>query len=385
MTATRRTGQIIRKGPEKWQLRVYLGESANGQRKYVSQTVKGRKRQAELRLQDLLRQNDLGVLGDASRQTLNEYLDFWLMSIAKSRVSERTHTDYCDLMRRYVRGVIGKVLLGDLRATQIQKLYADMQTKGLSARVVRYTHSILNSALKKAVELDLLERNVAKFVTLPKQERRELNVLTADDTRRLLQSLASERLSTLFSFAIATGMRPQEYCGLQWECVDLERAVVSIKRAIVWSRKGAGWTFAEPKTSKSRRLIPLPKTLVDELKIHKKQRLEERMRLGPAWQDHDLVFPSEIGTPLHPRNITRVLKRNLRQAGIEKPIRLYDLRHTSATLLLEAGINPKVVSERLGHATITLTLDVYSHVLPHMQEKASDELEAVMYGKTGTI
>ena len=197
-----------------------------------------------------------------------------------------------------------------------------------------------------------------------------------------LETVKSERLALLFSFALATGMRLQEYCALQWKDIDLEKGTATIQRALVWYRKGGGWHFGQPKTSTSRRTIPFPLSIVEELKAHRIKQLEERLKRGAAWQNNNLVFPSEVGSPLLPRNLFRVFKRTLKSAEIRESLRLYDLRHTTATLLLQAGINPKVVSERLGHSTITLTLDVYSHVLPTMQQDASDQLEAMIFKKT---
>jgi integrase len=211
-----------------------------------------------------------------------------------------------------------------------------------------------------------------------------MDVLTNEEVRLFLETVKTERLAPLFSFALATGMRLQEYCALQWKDVDLEKGTATIQRALVWHRKGGGWHFGPPKTSTSRRTIPLPSTIVKELKAQRKKQLEERLKLGAAWQNNNLVFPSEIGTPLLSRNLFRVFKRTLKKAEIRESIRLYDLRHTTATLLLLGGINPKVVSERLGHSTITLTLDVYSHVLPTMQQDASEQLEAMILSKTSS-
>jgi integrase len=382
MAQTRKAGQIIRRGENKWLVRVYIGEDTNGKRQYHSKIVKGKKKDADDELIDLLRQNSLGLLSDDRNQTLSEYLDIWLKNIAKQRLSYRTYKDYEDLLKRYVREPLGKVKLRDLKAVHIQKLYGEMQERGLSARIVRYTHAILSSALKKAVQLDILPRNVAQLVQLPKQTRKEMDVLTREEVRLFLETVKTERLAPLFSFALATGMRLQEYCALQWKDIDLEKGTATIQRALVWHRKGGGWHFGQPKTSTSRRTIPLPISIVEELKAHRKKLLGEILKPGALWQNNNLVFPSEVGSPLLPRNLFRVFKRTLRSAGIRESIRLYDLRHTTATLLLQAGINPKVVSERLGHSTITLTLDVYSHVLPTMQQDASEQLEAMIFTKS---
>jgi integrase len=169
---------------------------------------------------------------------------------------------------------------------------------------------------------------------------------------------------------------------LQWKDINFEQGTATVQRGVVWHRTGGGWHFAQPKTAKSRRTIPLPSSVMQELKRHRIRQNEERLKRGAAWHQNDLVFPSEIGTPLNPPNVTRHFKRILKKAKIRNSIRLYDLRHTTATLLLQAGINPKIVSERLGHSTIVLTLDVYSHVLPNMQKDATDQLEQMIFRKT---
>ena len=214
---------------------------------------------------------------------------------------------------------------------------------------------------------------------------KEMDVLSKDETILFLETLEGERLANVFSFALASGMRCQEYLGLQWKDINFEQGTATVQRAVVWHRTGGGWHFSQPKTAKSRRNVPLPSSVMQELRKHRIWQNQERLKLGAAWHQNDLVFPSEIGTPLNPPNVTRHFKRILKKAGIRTSIRLYDLRHTTATLLLQAGINPKIVSERLGHATIVLTLDTYSHVLLNMQRDATDQLEQMIFRKNGTL
>lgn len=377
-------GQIIKRG-DTWLIRAFLGRDQKGKRKFQNKTVKGTKKDAQKALNSMLRDADLGLLGNSQRQTLNEYLDIWLETIAKPRLHNRTFKDYGDLLRRYVRESLGNIKLSELKAVHIQKLYGEMLERGLSPRIVRYTHATLSSALKEAVKLDILPRSVATLVQLPKKIQKEMDVLSKDESILFLQTLEGERFETLFSFALASGMRCQEYLGLQWKDINFEQGTATVQRAVVWHRTGGGWEFSQPKTAKSRRTIPLPSSVMKELRRHRIRQNEERLKLGAAWHQNDLVFPSEIGTPLNPPNVTRHFKRILKKAEIRTSIRLYDLRHTTATLLLQAGINPKIVSERLGHSTIVLTLDVYSHVLPNMQRDASDQLEQMLFQKNGTL
>ena len=179
-------------------------------------------------------------------------------------------------------------------------------------------------------------------------------------------------------------MRPEEYLALQWQDVDFNRGVVTVRRALVWPRKGAGWTFTEPKTARSRRSIPLPASVTAALASHKRQQAAERLKAGAEYQNHDLVFASQEGTPIMMRNLLRRhFKPILKRAKLPDTFRLYDLRHSCATLLLAANEHPKVVSERLGHASVTLTLDTYSHVLPTMQQAATEKLESILFEQQG--
>jgi integrase len=379
-------GQIIKRGERTWLVRIFQGRDQNGKRGYVNKTVHGTKKDAEKYLSATLTAISTGTFVEPSALTLDGFLDNWLESAARPRVSERTFAEYTALLKRYVREPLGSKKLAGLRPLDIQALYSAMQERGLSARVVRYTHAVISSALKQAVRWGMLYRNPAELVQLPKQTRQEMRALTPEEASRFLAALAGDRCATLFALALATGMRPEEYLGLQWIDVDPAKATVTVRRALVWRTKGGGWYFTEPKTARSRRTIPLPASVVVALTEHKRRQAEERLKAGPAWQDHGLVFATPIGTPLNISNLTRVrFKPALSKAGLPGTIRLYDLRHTCATLLLQAGENPKVVSERLGHASVTLTLDVYTHVLPDMQRAAAQKLENLLFGRVGTL
>lgn len=377
-------GQIIEKSKGVWLIRIQQRD-ISGKRKSFSETFKGTKSEAEKQLTKKLSELDNGTLNAKTNQTLNEYLDVWLETIAKPRLHQRTFGDYKDLMRLHVRDSLGSIKLSDLKAIHIQKLYGELQTeKKLSARRVRYVHAVLSSALTKAVELDILPRNVAKLVQLPKQVKKEMDVLTEEECALFLNALKGERLETMFSFALATGLRPEEYLAMQWKDIDFDKNTATVRRVVIRLPK-IEWYFSEPKTKSSRRTLPLPVSLVKEIRTHRRKQNEERLKLGAAWQNHDLVFPSEVGTPSTHSNITQIYKRVLRNADLRTSLRLYDLRHSHATLLLKAGVHAKIVSERLGHSSIALTLDIYSHVLPSMQAEAAAHLETMLYRKKGTI
>jgi integrase len=268
---------------------------------------------------------------------------------------------------------LGSYLLCRVEPLVIQNLYAKMLERGLSARTVRYLHAVVNSALKQAVKWRKLARNPAQFVDLPRQKRKEMKSLTPAETTAFLKACSADRYGLVFSFPLGTGMRPSEYLALQWKDVDLEAGRVQVRRALV--RLNRAWSFAETKTSRSRRTIPLPASIVRQLARHKVEQASQRLKAGADYASLDLVFATRTGLPINAHNLLHQhFKPVLERAGVPRSIRLYDLRQTHATMLLQAGENPKLVSERLGHANITLTLDVYTHVLP------AERLEKLMFG-----
>lgn len=293
---------------------------------------------------------------------------------------ERTHDDYVEKLNRYVRPLIGRLKLADVRPLDVQSIYTAMRDRGLSARTIRYAHAVLSSAFKQAVRWNMLAHNPCAAVELPRMERKEMQALTPDEVGRFLAKATDDEFGVLFAFALATGMRPEEYLALKWSDIDLENRTSMVTRTIVW-RKGGGWYFGEPKTTSSRRTVTFPESIARALKSHRLRQSEIKLRMGASYSLENLVFATLEGTPLNPRNLTqRHFKPLLKAAGLSPTFRLYDLRHSCASLLLGANEHPKIVSERLGHASITLTLDTYSHVLPSMQQGASEKLERILYG-----
>lgn len=252
-----------------------------------------------------------------------------------------------------------------------------MQARDLKARVVRHAHSALHNALKQAVKWGMIIRNPSDLAELPKVPHTERRVSSPDEAARFLKAADIMPHGLIFEFALLSGMRPEEYLALQWADIDMTRSTVQVRRALVRHKKS--WSFEEPKTARSLRTVFLPAPLLSKLAAHKRRQSEDRLKLGAAWQAHDLIFCSEQGTPLSITNLTHRYFHPILEKAELPHIRLYDLRHTCATLLLIAEENPKVVSERLGHSTIVLTLDTYSHVLPTMQQNATARLEKILY------
>lgn len=371
-------GQIIRRTESSWQIKVYVGRE-NGKRKWKYKTLQGTRADAQRELTKLKRELDTGTYVEPSRVTVNEFLDSWLENAAKPKVRANTFLDYYNTLKLYVRPYIGGQKLDKLTPLEVQAMLAALQAKGLSARTTRGAHMVLSAALKQAVRWQLLRTNPAEYVEKPRQQRKEMQALSPAQVACFLEEAAQDRWGIVFSFALATGMRPSEILGLQWQDVDLVGGSLMVRRAL--TRNGSGRGLTPPKTPRSRRTIPLPSTVVEQLRQHQAAQKAEREAAGTAYDDQGFVFATRTGKPLSDRTLNEMhLKPILARAGLPASIRFYDMRHTCATLLLLANVNPKIVSERLGHSTITLTLDTYSHVLPTMQRAAADQLEQLLFG-----
>ncbi len=372
-------GQIRRRGDRTWLVRVYLGrDPATGSRRWLSKTVHGTRRDAETLLHRLLRDRDLGTLTVPSGVTLAEFVERWLEDAAQ-RVRSQTLHWYASRLRRWVLPALGHRRLRDLTPLDLQELYRGLRSRGLSPTVVRHVHTCLRAVLRQAVKWSVLPADPTSQVKPPRLERREVRVLSPQEARRFLEAAREDPAWPLWLLLLETGMRPSEALALRWEDVDLEARVVRVRRSLV--RVGRTFRFEEPKTPKARRSIPISEALARELDGHRQRVQDMRDRAGELWEDLDLVFPSEVGRPLRLENLRgRNFARILSRAGISG-LRIYDLRHTSASLLLLAQEHPKVVAERLGHATVQMTLDTYSHLLPTLQRFATQRISEMLQGE----
>jgi integrase len=268
-----------------------------------------------------------------------------------------------------------------------QAIYAALLASGLSSTTVHHAHATLHKALKAAMRLGLVPRNVTEMVEVPRMQHHEMHVLSPEQARQFIVACDGELLAAALVLALTTGMRQGEVLALHWKDVQLGplNGALSSSRghalSVRWNlryRDGV-FTFKEPKTRRSRRRIALAPETVEMLRAHRTRQEVERLRAGEVWQENDLVFCTEAGTPLSATGALRsTFERVLRRAGLPA-IRFHDLRHTCASLLLSENVNPKVVGEMLGHATIAITLDIYGHVMPDMQEDAAATLADLLY------
>jgi integrase len=371
----RKTGQIVGRGRRRWLVRVFLGRDRETQRRrYLSRTVHGPVRHAQSYLTKVLRERDLGRRVEGVTVTLDEFLDRWLDTAAKPKLRDKSYESYESLLRRYIRPLLGERIMSTITPLDVQDAYQKMIDRGLSARTVRYTHSVLRSAMRQAIRWRLLLQDPTDGSQLPRLGRREMRVLTAEQSRIFLSAALKTHYGPVFAVALTTGMRPSEYLALKWQDVDWVRGTVSVVRTLEWRN---GWRFAETKRSRSRRIIKLQEWVLEILRELQARTTEPTSSRGA--EATELVLSTPTGRPIHSDKLAKRFKAILRQFGLPV-IRLYDLRHTAATLALSAGVPPKVVAEQLGHASAAFTLDTYSHLLPHMQEEAAIKVEQILAG-----
>ncbi len=278
---------------------------------------------------------------------------------------------------------LGSILLFEIKPQHLQRLYADKLASGLSGRTVQIIHVTLHKALKNAVKTGQLIRNVVDAVDSPKIQRREMRVMSETDLHIFLEYAKDTPNYALFYTSLFTGMRRAELLALRWSDIDLELCQISVNRSMQYIQAAAPGnriSFKEPKTTKSKRSIALSPSTTITLREHQAKQNELRESLGyPALSDSDLVFSHYDGSPLLPSSISHSWMKLVRSCGLPG-IRLHDSRHTHASLLLKQGVHPKIVQERLGHGSIQITLDTYSHVAPGLQQAAANKFDDIILG-----
>jgi integrase len=391
----RRRGEIIKKNDDTYLVRIFTGRDADNKRTYFSETIKGKKKDADAFLTEKLSSLDKGEAIKDAKMPLNEHLDEWMNKVKRLEVSSRTFEGYKSLLKNHVRNGLGKRRLCDIKGFAAQELYTSMLDAGYSPKTIRDVHNLLNPAFKTAIAWSRITKNPCEACKLPKKKKTKAAYFRPEEIQAFLDAAKEDRFFAALLLAIETGMRPEEYLALRWDDINLEQSFLMVQQVVIGT-KGGGYEFDKPKTDLSRRRIPLSKTSIAALKVHRRNQLKARMKINDVYQDLDLVFASVIGTPMQHQNFERrhfkktierankkIRKENETRSEPAHEIRylnLYSLRHTMATLLLTAGVNAKIVSERLGHASIVLTLDTYSHVLPTMQDDATNKLEELMFG-----
>ena len=345
----------------------------NGEKK---QTYHATQREAIVALRKMLNELEQGMFITEKDQTVSQFLEYWLENVHKPAIRLNTYVKCRELVQLHLLPALGHVRLQRLTIQQVQLLYSSMQEKNLSASRIRFLHVTLHKALDDAMRIGLVAKNVCESVKPPRIVRKERPVLTPEQAQRLLEAAKGSRLETLLMVALATGMRRGELLGLKWQDINLEKGSLQIVRSMD-RVAGHGVVESEPKTAQGRRRIALPPFVVEALKQHRVKQLEARLKAGPAWHENDLVFCNVYGNFLHPFRLYTMFEKVLADAGLPH-MHFHDLRHSAATILLSMGVNIKVVQEILGHSQVSMTLGIYSHVLPGMQAEAMSKMNDLL-------
>ncbi|NIN67602.1 MAG: tyrosine-type recombinase/integrase, partial [Anaerolineae bacterium] len=305
-----------------------------------------------------------------------EYLRQWLSTYAKPNTAPKTFSRYEQLVRVHLLPALGAIPLTKLRPLHVQDAYHGILEKGLSARTALQCHRVLREALQHAVKWHLLTHNPADAVEAPRAPRYEIPALASEQVQRVLAAADETAYGTLVHTALLTGLRLGELLGLRWQDVDLEAGTLQVRQTCQWLPR-QGFIFRQPKSHNSIRSVSLSRATVERLRQHRVEQIEERLAAGMAHGPDRLVFANPVGQPVHPSSLRQAWKRLAQAAGL-RHLRFHDLRHAHASLLLQQGVHPKIVSERLGHSGVHITLDTYSHVLPSLQAEAAKRLDDLL-------
>ena len=359
---------------DRWVGSFFTGE---GKRRYVYGKTQ---EEAREKLRTAQHADMQGSLATGPQQTVKQFMEYWLEEVHKPTIRISSYIRYRGILDNHILPALGHIRMQRLTVQHVESFYARLAKEGASARSIKVMHAVLHRALSHAVYLNLVSRNVCDIAkkSLPRHSRYEIHTLTKEQAQRLLEEVRGhEKLEALLTLAITTGMRRGELVALRWSDIHFEERYLQVLRSARRAgHAGYGLQITEPKTASGRRKIVLSSFLVDVLKRHHANQEERRRAIGNAWIANDLVFCGQHGEYLNPNRPSLWLKRLLKDAGIG-PMRFHDLRHSAATLLLAMGVHVKVVQELLGHSTVAITLNVYSHVLPSLQQDAMDKLSGL--------
>ena len=361
------SGNILKRGPQKYLVRIPLGTDSTGKRRTLTKTIHGSKADAEKFIREKLRERDLGTLPVQATERFGPYATHWL-TLHRPHLVRQTQKHYTYIVEKLLIPAWGSDRLTALTPSRLEQFLYDLRAqRGL--RTAQYTRMVLRQILQRAVRDRILDQNPLEDVHLPREKAPQFYVLTPPERERFLTVAKTwphygPFLVTLF----VTGLRPSEAVALRWTDYDATTNTLHVRWTLEKVR--GEWTFKDTKTPSSRRVVALPQWMAPLLAAHRAYLSERDMAY---W-----MFPTRQGKPIERQNFKhREFRKVLQAAGLPDTVRLYDLRHTHATMLLEAGIHPRVVADRLGHSSVTMTLQRYSHVLPHVQHAAIAPLEAL--------
>lgn len=374
-----------RKRGSTWYYQVELGrDPETNKRNQVSKGGFKTKKAAEAACAEIIAQYEKGEYNVPKRMTVEQYLKIWLQDYAKRKMRPSTYSIREIIVDRRIIPELGQIELEKLTPMDINKFYRQLEDEGLTPNYISSIHSILRSALKRAIVWQITNKNIMAGVEAPRVEKTKIKTWSLEEIRTFLDASKDNVCYIAFVLAIFTGMRRGEVLGLRWQDIDLDNKKLTVQQSLYWIPK-EGVIFQEPKTDKSVRTIALSDIVIKELKKQKaKQAQHKLIAKGVYKEEFDLVCCWPDGSPVKPRNFLEHFERMIKVADVQR-IRFHELRHTHATLLLKMGENIKVVSERLGHSRTSTTSDTYMHVLPDMQQGAADRFENAFEASKKTL
>ncbi|GAF14889.1 integrase [Bacillus sp. JCM 19046] len=370
----------FRKRGNTWSFTIDIGrDPATGKRLQRTKGGFKTKKEAQNHCASLIDQLNKGVSFDNEHVKVGEFIDHWLEHVAKRKVTERTLLNYSRVLNKRIRPHLQEMKLKELKLHHGQALVSKMLEEEKSERYIEYAFTCFRNVLNYAVKSEILVKSPLEHLELPRPRRAQISTWTAEEIKRFMQFSQVENPIYMIPLYIAahTGMRRGEVLGLQWDHVDLIRKKISVEFSLAYDEPNHKFILTEPKTQSSYRQITIDDNLVNVLKEHRKRQLKMHDLFGNKNDDWNLVCANHDGGPLYGRMVAHHFDQVAKKAGLNK-IRIHDLRHSHATLLLRMGVNPKIVSERLGHSSIKMTLDVYSHVTEDMQEKTADMIGDIL-------
>lgn len=381
------SGSMLEVAPGKWKVTVELPRDASGARRRLRFTVDGTRRDAQRALREAFGKRDGGLLVNADKVTVGEWLTAWLARhAAEGHIGAHAQDRYEGIVRKHLVPLLGRVRLQQLRPDHIADAKAKWLTgKGstaarpLAGATVHKHLVVLREALADALKAGVIARNPLDAVTAPAVRRtRDRRALSEEEISQLLSAAAGTRYDAVLRLALATGMRESELLGARWRDLDTDAGTLAVARALVYVKSSTG--FKEPKSANGRRTIELSASTLRVLRAHRTQQAETRLKLGASWQEHGLIFPSAIGTPWIPRAFYRGYRAVVERSGIVDPdtVDFHCLRHTAASQWIRHGVDIFTASRRLGHASAAFTMDVYSHLLKGQQRVAAEALDHLL-------
>ena len=362
-------------GELRYQITVDGGrDPLTGKRNRVFRNVKGSKRDANAVMHRLIAEMEQGKVVKKSNKTVAEWIEEWL-SLYLPNIEETTRVGYKTKIKCYIIPAIGHIQIGSLRAEHVQKMVNDMMARNLSPKNIRDAYNNINAAMKKAVVLRYIPYNPCEGVVLPKLKKYRANVYNPQTIHQLLNAVKDTDMYLPIFLLVTVGLRRGELLALRWDNVDFENKLLKIRSNLVRGEKG--YIIKAPKSEAGIRDIRIGDEVIEVLRKAKIQYTMDMFKYGAGFQNLDFVIHQEDGAPYKPDSMTQKWERFLEDSGLPK-IRLHDLRHSNATALIQAGVNPRVVQQRLGHSDVNITLNTYTHVLPEMDVDAAEKLDSIM-------